>query len=340
MLNDLNPNSGTVRIPARSRHQAMDWSLVLASQGIDCVIERTEESADWSLVVADSESQRAIASIRKYHTENRGWGWRRQRVHAGFVFDWTAMAWAVLLAVFFWLNENRVDLQTSGAMDSAAIARGQWWRLFTAIWLHADAAHVAANATIGFILLGLAMGLYGTGLGLLAAYVAGASGNALADVISAHPHHSLGASGMVMGALGLLVIQGLPLFRPRPSSSSSPVRRNSGEGGSSIQAPPPLPGGQSNRTMSASPSHPAKLVPPALVAGVMLFILLGLSSDPRTDIVAHLGGFLGGIVLGPIIRPLDNLNQPKVVNVGSWLLFGVLVILPWWLALANARPQP
>ncbi len=87
-------------------------------------------------------------------------------------------------------------------MDGAAVAHGQWWRLFTAIWLHADLAHLATNATIGLLLLGLAMGRYGTGAGLLAAYLAGAGGNLVAGLISLQPHRSLGASGMVIGCLG------------------------------------------------------------------------------------------------------------------------------------------
>ena len=38
------------------------------------------------------------------------------------------------------------------------------------MWLHADVGHFATNATFGLVLLGLVMGRYGTGVGLLAAH--------------------------------------------------------------------------------------------------------------------------------------------------------------------------
>src|SRR5690349_9822701 len=101
-------------------------------------------------------------------------------------------------------------------MNSAYVARGQWWRLFTAMWLHADVGHLAANAVFGAILLGFAMGRFGTGTGLLAAYLAGAGGNVLAWLFSLEQHRNLGASGMVMGCLGLLAAQSLSFWRSHP----------------------------------------------------------------------------------------------------------------------------
>jgi len=45
----------------------------------------------------------------------------------------------------------------AGDMDSAKVLAGQWWRLFTAVTLHADLAHLMGNITFGVIMLGLAM---------------------------------------------------------------------------------------------------------------------------------------------------------------------------------------
>ncbi|HWH70051.1 MAG TPA: rhomboid family intramembrane serine protease, partial [Candidatus Sulfotelmatobacter sp.] len=172
----------------------------------------------------------------------------------------------------------------------------QWWRLFTAIWLHADVAHLAANATLGFVLLGLAMGRYGTGNGLLAAYVAGAGGNLLAGWFSAGPHRSLGASGMVMASLGLLAV---PFF-------------------SGWRHPP----------------HATKYLLSGVFGGVMLFVLLGVT--PGTDILAHFGGFLSGLLLGGCLAWFPTLAAKAKLNFFSGLLFAGLVIWPWWLALSRA----
>jgi len=207
--------SSVARIPARTHRQVMDWSLVLASQGIEHGIEHTEETG-WWLVVAAQEHERSLAAIRQYRLENRHWPWRRTIPKANAVFDWGSAAWVLLTAIFFWLSEVRADLRGVGITDGTALVRGEWWRLFTATLLHADFAHLATNAVFGFVLLGMAMGRYGTGVGLLAAYLAGAGGNLAAWLVYGQTHRGLGASGVVMGALGLLAVQSVSLLRKNP----------------------------------------------------------------------------------------------------------------------------
>ena len=103
-------------------------------------------------------------------------------------------------------------------MNSEAVSAGEWWRIFTAITLHSDASHLAANVSTGFLLLGLAMANYGPGIGLAAAYLAGAGGNFSGFFVYGKMHRSLGASGMVMGALGLLAAQTISLARKNPAA--------------------------------------------------------------------------------------------------------------------------
>src|SRR5215471_6014746 len=123
----LQPNP--CRIPARSRGQAMDWSLVLASQGIETVIEDPLESGGWGLLVPAHDYEQAVGAIALYRRENQGWPWQQRVFRPGFLFDWASLTWVVLSAAFFWLS-TRVDLSDSGLMDSTAVVHGQWWRLF------------------------------------------------------------------------------------------------------------------------------------------------------------------------------------------------------------------
>src|SRR5512135_1048794 len=92
------------RIPTCSRHQAMDWSLVLVSQGIDSTIEHSEDGAGWGLVLAAQDYEGALVAIRLYLLENRRQPWRRDILGAGILFDWASLAWVFLLVLFFWLN--------------------------------------------------------------------------------------------------------------------------------------------------------------------------------------------------------------------------------------------
>jgi membrane associated rhomboid family serine protease len=278
------------RISARSRRQAMDWSLVLVSQGIESVLEQTE--AGWELLVPLAEYDHALETLRQYRHENRHWHWQRQIFKGGLVFDWASLSWVILLFFFAWLD-SPYDLKAKGILDSTAVAHGQWWRIFTAIWLHADVGHLAANAALGFLLLGLAMGRFGTGAALLASYLAGAIANTAECLLADEPRRSLGASGMVMGSLGLLAAQSFFLWRVSP--------------------------------------YAKKYLLGAITAGLMLFILLGLA--PGTDIFAHLGGFISGLLFGALLSLARKATHKPAFNICSVLLFLALVLIPWWKAL-------
>jgi membrane associated rhomboid family serine protease len=275
-----------MRIPARSRRQAMDWSLVLVSQGIETAIEQGETG--WELLVPVAEYEHALATLHQYQHENRHWRWQRQVFKGGLVFDWASLSWVILLFFFAWLD-SLYDLKAKGILDSTAVAHGQWWRIFTAIWLHADISHLAANATIGFLLLGLAMGRFGTGAALLASYLAGAIANTAECLLHDESRRSLGASGMVMACLGLLATQSFHLWHVSP--------------------------------------YTRKYLLGAITAGLMLFILLGVA--PGTDIIAHLGGFISGLILGALLSLARKETHKPVINLLSTLLFLALVLIPW-----------
>src|SRR6266567_1610040 len=105
-----------------------------------------------------------------------------------------------------------------------------------------------------------------------------------------------GGSGMVMGALGLLSGQSLALLRHgRP---------------------------------------PRQLLQRGLLGGLFLFILLGANPAPNTDMVAHVAGFVGGIVLGGALAlvAVDWAARIGINRIADLLCYG-LVILTWWLAL-------
>jgi rhomboid protease GluP len=291
-------DSATARIPVRSRRQAMDWSLVLASQEIGVAIDYSSEDGGWALLVAQADVERSLRCLRQYHLENPRPPWRQEVLHSGLLFDWVSLCWVLLVVVFFQLD-LQTPLREAGLMDSALVAKGQWWRLFTAMWLHADLGHLASNVAFGIVLLGLAMGRYGTGVGLLAAYLAGFGGNIIAGlfwgVLSGQPHQSLGASGMVMGCLGLLATQSFTLWKRTPQATKAMLTGISG--------------------------------------GVMLFVLLGLAQE--SDIMAHLGGFLTGLGLGAVLTLARDRVTRATVRWPATLLFVLLVIIPWWLALRH-----
>jgi len=284
----------TTRIPARSRGQVMDWSLVLASQGIEHVIDEPDETG-WGLIVAEADHDPALTAIRLYRRDSRRWSWRKIISRNGAIFDGVSLAWVMLTAVFYWLSITRSGFRAVGIVDGTAVASGEWWRLFTATLLHADVLHLATNALFGFIFLGLAAGCYGTGLGLLAAFLAGVGGNLASWALHGKSMQGLGASGVVMGALGLVAVHSIAHLRTTPGA--------------------------------------ARLIVGGLAGGVMLFTLLGLS--PGTDVVAHLGGFLSGIAIGAWLALLPPKRFASSINLAAGLGFTALVIWTWALALGR-----
>ena len=108
-------------------------------------------------------------------------------------------------------------------------------------------------------------------------------------------HNSLGASGMVMGAMGLLAAQSFSLWRTTP--------------------------------------HASKFILSGVIGGIMLFVLMGTA--PNTDITAHAGGFVTGLALGIILTLFRVSSEKPKLNVLAGFLFAALVIVPWWLALRH-----
>jgi membrane associated rhomboid family serine protease len=279
-------------IPARSKRQAMDWSLVLASQDIAVIINRGE--AGWELIVDRQDYERAKAVLGQYQVENRGWRWRHEFPGTDVVFHWGGLFWALGLAAFYYLSMVRHPwLQRAGMVDSQAVLHGQWWRLFTAVTLHENLPHLVSNAVTGFLLLGLAMARFGPGVAVLAAFLAGAAGNYASVLIDPAAHESLGASGMVTGALGLITVQ-----------SFAPWRKNRAA---------------------------ASWLPRAMAAGVLILVLIGFS--PGSDTVAHVGGFVAGAVFGLAlgwVRPAAL--QRDAPNMAGSIVLGALVAATWLLA--------
>jgi membrane associated rhomboid family serine protease len=271
----------------------MDWGLVLLSQGITATLDDGADGAGWGLWVSTADYPAALEVIRLYQMENRYWRWHRTLRWRGFHFDWRVAFWGLLLIAFHVTSLTaRLDFSTDGRMDSAAVRAGQWWRIFTAMLLHADSAHLASNVSFGMLFLGLAMGRYGGGMALLAAYLAGAAGNVAGLIFYPEPHFGVGASGMVMGGLGMLAAQSITLLRR---------------------------GFVGRQQLLAG-----------IMAGVMLFVLFGLS--PGTDVLAHFVGFVTGLALGGILLLFPSAWRKESTDVAAAILLAGLLVFTSWLA--------
>jgi membrane associated rhomboid family serine protease len=251
-------------ITVRSQRQAEDWSVVLLSQGIESMIQPGAEPGQWVLVVDSENYARAVRTLRTYVTENKRPVWVQPVPWSGgLVFDWRSPVWFLMLGMLFYLSTYRFEaIRPLGIVDSEKIQEGEWWRFFTATMLHGDVPHLISNCTIGVVFLGLAMAQYGAGVALLATFLSGAAANVVSYMVYEHPYRALGASGVVMAALGMLAAHSIWLWR-----TQRPV---------------------------------GPVVLRSVLGGILLLVLVGF--DPGSDVVAHVSGFVLGGVSGAIVQ--------------------------------------
>ncbi|HTI73297.1 MAG TPA: rhomboid family intramembrane serine protease [Candidatus Limnocylindria bacterium] len=242
-------------IGARNERQAMDWCLVLASQGIEVTPDRDPETGRWRLQVPLPLGSSARSAIAKFQEENQRFDWRQEIYGSGLTLHWAGLAWPLVLLVFFLTQDRTFD---TAVFNTTAFRHGEWWRPVSAVFIHSDLGHLAANATFGALTVGLAMALGGVWTTFLLTLLSGVAGNFFALAFRGHEYIGLGASGAVMGALGLAAAGSFHAMK-----GFRFARR------------------------------------PVLVivgSAFLLFSLFGL--DARSDILAHVGGFLAGLALG------------------------------------------
>ncbi len=213
----------------------------------------------------------------------------------GLVFDWQSLGWVALVGVFYALQVlDRSPMLKSGEFASLAVRRGEWWRAFTAVWLHVDLRHLASNASTGLVFLGLAMAEYGAGPALFGSFLAGAAANAIGLWFRPMPYAGLGASGMVMAGLGMLAVRAFRFqeWKERPGAAAAR----------------------------------------GVLAGVFLLILFGLSPD--SDVLVHVAGFVVGAVIGLLMSPLAHRPRLQADwDAPCKLLFLLTLGFCWWRAL-------
>jgi rhomboid protease GluP len=274
---------------------------VLTAEGLSPSVRSGPEG--FVLGVPIDEAERAADIISAYESEKRDQESRREResqrepvpVAAGSVRAGLAVSAALLVFFFFTGPRNATVIWFErGSADAERILLGELWRTVTALTLHADVAHVLANALFGALFLSAVCGALGAGVGCALVLLAGAGGN-LANALFQSSHHvSVGASTAVFGAVGLL--SGLGVARRRRQRS---LRRHA-------------------------------WVP--IGAGLAILAMLG-TTGTRVDLWAHLFGLLVGGALGiPVGFALPRPPRPLVQWIlGGAALMAVLYC--WGLAL-------
>jgi membrane associated rhomboid family serine protease len=112
----------------------------------------------------------------------------------------------VLIGVAFAISNGlwRLDAFDVGELNAGLVQKGQWWRVWTALTLHLDGPHLAANTVAGIWFGYLASRLIGVGNTWFLVVIGAGLANWIEGCFGPATHRSVGASTAVFTALGLL----------------------------------------------------------------------------------------------------------------------------------------
>ncbi|MCB1098159.1 MAG: rhomboid family intramembrane serine protease [Verrucomicrobiae bacterium] len=252
-----------------SRSGIEEHGLVLLSIGLPYWVFRIAESeTPFQLYVRQSVSQHVERELERYDIESAAWQQAikhdplpSQNYRAGIHF---AFAYVIALLAAFRMQIGDANFTDRFTNDNHAFFYNhEWWRPLTALLLHADTGHLLSNLAMG-VLFGL---FCSKSMGAPLAWALILSGGVLGNILTSwsylpDSHVALGASTAVFAAVGALT----------------------GHGGAETMQD------RSRVTLFR------KAIP--LLGGLVLLGFYGFGPDPRTDVVAHVWGFVSGSVLG------------------------------------------
>jgi rhomboid protease GluP len=212
---------------------------------------------------------------------------------------------AINIAVFGWMVLSGVSpsdptpnqLLHFGATSADLILHGQWYRLFTATFVHVGLIHIATNMWCLWNLGLLGEPLLGP-FGLVAVYlITGVAGNLLSLTFNVawHDYQSVGAgaSGAVFGIAGILIVLLSNKRLPIPLVELKRLRRS-------------------------------------VIQFAVLNLVIGLgtifTNIIRIDNFAHVGGFLSGLALGVPLVPRMTSGRTRYLARQKWT-FGAAAFL-------------
>jgi rhomboid protease GluP len=287
-----------------SDRRAHLWTLVLEARFLPCRIERGENG--WRILVPARSYAASMEELRHFEKENRDWPHPRPPAYSVVENTLSTLSVLILLATFH--NLTRLDIRLLGhyPVDWVAIGNahadkileGQWWRLVTALTLHADWLHLFSNLALGGLFIVLLCREIGSGLAWCLLLCSGILGNLANAFMQMPDHRSVGASTLVFGAVGILAALSLVRYR------------------SQLQKRWPLP----------------------IAAAMALLALMGTegkNTDLGAHLFGFVFGILLGVAAEYLI---EKFGRPgRGLNALLATASALMVFIAWWVALAYGR---
>ena len=265
-----------------SRSRAEEWSFVLRALGV--IHEIREEESGYAIAVLPDDREHAASALDAHELERAAQPVPPPPEYGPSRLGWAFAAFIVAVHLATGPRDESVLWFARGSEDAQAVLRGEWWRIVTALSLHADLEHALGNALIGALLLAALARRIGTAAAAWLALLAGAAGNALTALVARSNYVSVGASTAVFAVLAALAV---------------------------VEA-------LSRRRAAAV----------ALGAGAALLGFLG--TGQRSDLLAHLFGFVAGALGALLAAPLARRPPPRNALQPALALAALAAVAACW----------
>lgn len=180
-------------------------------------------------------------------------------------------------------------LYNLGALEPTAVHAGQWWRLITVMFLHANLLHIVFNG-YALYLIGRELETFYGAPRLLVIYFLSGLGGGVGSLLFSLQNGGLavGASGAIFGLFGALAAF---YWRNRQKLGRVAMRQFQ-----------------------------------SMLFLIVINLIIG-AAIPNIDMFAHIGGLVSGLVLGYVASPLYDVQQQpdgtaKVVDKSQVTLWG------------------
>jgi membrane associated rhomboid family serine protease len=172
---------------------------------IDQALEKLAK-ADGMPVSLSDEAKEIVARVEASPLPARVRAPRAPRAYATWSLTGAMLIVALVITAFVGATNDVGVLMRSGAMVRGLVDGGEWWRIFSCVFVHVGGLHLLVNV-IGMVFVGkIAEELFGTARMFALFGVAGFAG-AVASYLASPAGISAGASGALFGLLGAVFVE-------------------------------------------------------------------------------------------------------------------------------------
>lgn len=208
-MTETDPNQ-IVILQTPSQELLSSCSLVLSAMGISHTISTVE--GKHQILVSEDDEQLAAHHLSRYQAENKNWPPPKNELKEQSSSNIQPPTLIVISALILfysmtgpWNKHSEWFINGAGNAD-AILYEGEYYRLITALTLHADLTHLLGNCFLGGFLIHFFCRTVGPGFGVFSILVSAVLGNFINVYLHGTNHHFVGFSTAVFSTIGMLVM--------------------------------------------------------------------------------------------------------------------------------------